>query len=297
MSINTAQVKNIITEVGEFITQLYHNHHAGHIIEDGREAITIADIEGERQLLTRLTDLAPGSIGIGEEDIVSRGKTGLSLPSFSADDTVWFVDPIDGTSSFKSQRDDFALMVGLQQRGVLTHGWIYFPLQNMWLEGALGEGATVNGAPVTLKKNIPLKNAAICIDPHHFPSNAAAHTPLFNDLLEEEAIATAYTETAFYKRWPGVYSCLEARWLLTNHINFLCHANGLAWDNAAKVAIYRAAGGVVRLLSGVEYTIQNSADVRMQKRGLLYAPSEADWQAAQAAFAPLRAYFGRQNLI
>lgn len=297
MNVNTAAVKNIMTEVGEFITALYRSHHAGNVIEEGREAITIADIEGERQLLTRLTDLMPGSICIGEEDIVARGKMGLALPDITASNTVWFVDPIDGTSSFKTQRDDFALMVGLQQKGVLTHGWIYFPLQNTWLLGELGAGANINGAPVVLKKNIPLKSANICIDAHHFPSKAAAGTALFNDLLEEEAIATAYTELAFYKRWPGRYSCLEAQWLLTNHVNYLFHANGLSWDNAAGVAIYRAAGGVVRHISGADYNINSAADIRMKKRGLLYAPSADDWAAAAAAFTPLKAYFGRQNLI
>lgn len=297
MSVDSAKVKAIISETGDFITSLYHNHHSGHILEDGKEAVTIADVEGERQLLSRLTALLPGSVGIGEEDIATRGKTGQPLPPISTDDDVWFVDPIDGTQSFRRQRDDFGIMVALQQKGVLTHGWIYFPLQNCWLEGEVGAGATLDGKRVELEGNLDLSESVVCIDNYHFPSRNTVDKSILPDLFEEEAVAIAHTELAFWQRWPSHYSCMEAKLLLQGHVNVLFHANGLVWDNAAKVAIYRAAGGVAQLVGGAPYVVHSSDDIRMKKRGLLYAPTQHDWQQAQAAFAPLRAYLGRQNLI
>lgn len=297
MSVDAAKVKSIIAETGDFITSLYRNHHAGHVLEEGKEAVTIADVEGERQLLSRLTELLPGSIGIGEEDIAVRVKTNQPLPLINSDDAVWFVDPIDGTQSFKRQRDDFGIMVALQQKGVLTHGWIYFPLQDCWLEGEMGGGATLDGKRVELKGNLSLPESVLCIDNYHFPSRNTTDKKILQDLFEEEAVAIAHTELAFWQRWPSHYSCMEAKLLLQGHINVLFHANGLVWDNAAKIAIYRAAGGVVQLIGGAPYAIRGSDDIRMKKRGLLYAPTQHDWQQAQDAFAPLRAYFGRQNLI
>lgn len=297
MIVNHDKVKQVIAETGEFICSLYHNHHSGHVLEEGPEAVTIADVEGERQLLSRLTEILPGSIGIGEEDIATRGKTGQALPDFNDQDVVWFVDPIDGTQSFRRQRDDFGLMVALQQKGVLTHGWIYFPLQKSWLAGELGSGAFINGERVKLQVGLNLNESVLCIDPYHFPSRRTQDKSILPDLFEEEAIAIAHAELAFWQRWPSAYSCIEAEMLLHNRINILFHANGLVWDNAAKIAMYRAAGGVVKLIGGHEYKIKGPDDIRMKKRGLLYAPSELDWTQAQEALAPLRAYFGRQNLI
>jgi fructose-1,6-bisphosphatase/inositol monophosphatase family enzyme len=295
MTVNTAAVKTIIAETGDFIRVLYGNPQSHHVLEEGREAVTIADVEGERQLVEKLTALVPGSIGIGEEDLAMRAKTGLPEPYFTADDTVWFIDPIDGTQSFKNQRDDFGIMVGLQQKGVLTHGWIYFPIKNEWLEGEVGAGAYINGSPVKLRAGVPLEESSICIDNYHFPART---TPVAEraDVLQEEAVAIAESELNFWRRLSPSYSCNEARMLLTSEAQGLFHANGLVWDNAAKVAIYRAAGGTVRLLKGDDYMITSPCDVRMQRRGLLYAPSPQDWESMLRGIAPLHGYFARRGL-
>ena len=296
--IDSDAVKAIMTEVGAYIADLFARFDpATHLLEDGREAVTIADVECEQQLATRLLQLLPGSIVIGEEDLHFRHKLGLQKPVFTAADTVWFIDPIDGTKSFKSKRDDFAMMVGLQQQGVLGHGWIYFPIKKLWIEGSLGKGAKIAGHTATLKQVDDPHAAIIMIDEHHFPSNHHADGERRRDIMAEETAVLAEAFAAFGDQHVPSYSCREIEWLLTGEADYLFHANGLVWDNAAGIAIYRAAGGIVRLLDSSDYILNDEHAVQMRRRGLLYAPNEVAFAAAQAALAPVRAYFSRQGLL
>ena len=291
-------VRDIIAEAGALLTGIYHEFDENtHLLEGGQEAVTIADIEGERLLATRLMQLLPGSIALGEEDLAMRHKLGLDAPRITASDQIWFIDPIDGTRSFRTKQDDWAIMVGLQSQGELIAGWIYFPLRNLWLEGHIGQGATINGQTVKLQTNLNLSQSTVMINDYHLPFRSHGTDARQELLQEDEQEALAEMRAAFAQQHPRGYSCVEMLTLLTGAANIHCHANGLVWDNAAGVAIYRAAGGVVRFLDNAPYRIVSNADVQMKKRGLLYAPSEADFATAAAALAPLRAYLIRQNLL
>ncbi len=62
------------------------------------ELVTVADEEAERQLKTRLRELIPEALFVGEEEF--SGGSGLEEALRS--EQIWLVDPLDGTANFVS---------------------------------------------------------------------------------------------------------------------------------------------------------------------------------------------------
>lgn len=65
-------------------------------------------------------------------------------------ETVFIVDPIDGTRSFVEGSRTWAISVAVVRRGYVTAAAIYLPLRNKLYAAGDGTGTTLNGRPVAL---------------------------------------------------------------------------------------------------------------------------------------------------
>jgi len=83
------------------------------------QPLTAADLEADRILRERLLAGAPGYGWLSEET--------ADRPDRLACDRVWIVDPIDGTRSFIARRREFAISVGLAERGRVVLGIVSNP--------------------------------------------------------------------------------------------------------------------------------------------------------------------------
>lgn len=79
----------------------------GGALQGGRgELVTGADVEAERLLTRRWTDLLPAAV-VGQEACVKDPTLLTELGSARA----WLVDPVDGTTNFVEGNPDWAVMV------------------------------------------------------------------------------------------------------------------------------------------------------------------------------------------
>ncbi|HEY8485713.1 MAG TPA: 3'(2'),5'-bisphosphate nucleotidase CysQ [Longimicrobiales bacterium] len=97
------------------------------------QPLTAADLEADRILRELLGSARPGYGWLSEE--TADGPDRLER------ERVWIVDPIDGTRSFIAGRPEFAISVGLVERGKAVVGVVYNPATAELYWAVRGEGA------------------------------------------------------------------------------------------------------------------------------------------------------------
>jgi len=97
------------------------------------QPLTAADLEADRILHERLLADRPGYGWLSEET--------ADHPDRLQRDRVWIVDPIDGTRSFIARRPEFAISVGLVERGRVVLGVVSNPAVAELFWAVAGSGA------------------------------------------------------------------------------------------------------------------------------------------------------------
>ena len=102
--------------------------------------VTRADREIEEALRNRIAQRFPTHAILGEEAGLQQGDAGLR----------WVIDPIDGTNNFAWGIPIFATLIALQVDGASEVGVVSAPALRERYDAALGEGARLNGSPISV---------------------------------------------------------------------------------------------------------------------------------------------------
>ena len=196
------------------------------------DLVTEADLRSEAWLTARLQALDPGSVVIGEE-AVSRDPA--LLDRIADDNSVWIIDPVDGTANFAVGKPKFAIIVAQVERGRTVAGWIYAPVQDRMAIAEAGGGVRVDGrmvsAPGSAGDGEPVSGYLV---PSMRPA-VAARPDLFGDVHGTTSAGCEYIE------------------LMTGGTGFSAYSRLKPWDHAAGSLMVREAGGVSQLLNGGDY--------------------------------------------
>lgn len=109
---------------------------------DNAGPVTEADIAVNDYLEETLRTARPDYGWLSEES----ADTGDRLNK----DTVFIVDPIDGTRSFQQGSRTWAHSVAIAHNGEVTAGAIYLPLRDLLYTAAREQGAFLNGSPMSV---------------------------------------------------------------------------------------------------------------------------------------------------
>ena len=120
---------------------------------EGAGPVTEADLAVNTYLETVLRAARPDYGWLSEESEDSPAR--LSC------DTVFIVDPIDGTRSFVDGSRTWAHSVAVAHRGKVTAGAVYLPLRGLLYSAARGTGATLNGEPLVVSDQKNLDKAEV----------------------------------------------------------------------------------------------------------------------------------------
>lgn len=102
--------------------------------------VTEADLAVNDLLSTTLQQARPDYGWLSEETEDSTNRL--------TKDRVFIVDPIDGTRSFVEGSSTWAHSLAVAENGRVTAAVVYLPLRDKLYAAALGQGATLNGAPL-----------------------------------------------------------------------------------------------------------------------------------------------------
>src|SRR3954471_6623209 len=121
------------------------------------EAVTDADRASQRYIVAGLRSRYPKDGLIGEES-----DTGTSITADIPDPAgrVWVIDPIDGTNNFIAGLGNFAVCIGLLEKGNPILGVVYDVTRDRMYAAAQGQGAWL-GAQRLRVPQAPLDNSSM----------------------------------------------------------------------------------------------------------------------------------------
>ena len=157
MDLNTInrRMKQWLVELGEFIqskTDFEIDEKSGF-----RDLVSEVDVAVEKKLTEHIRSLPGNQEILGEEG--SNDDVDVNA------DHLWVIDPIDGTSNFVKQTDDYGILVAYFQNGEPTLSYLYEVETNTLVSAQKNVGIFINDTPVTSPKNLQLNEAMISINP------------------------------------------------------------------------------------------------------------------------------------
>jgi 3'(2'), 5'-bisphosphate nucleotidase len=216
------------------------------------DPVTRADRESNALLCDRLTRAFPGVPIVAEE---SEPPT---WEAFAGADAAWFVDPVDGTREFVARNGEFAVMLGLAERGRAVLGVIIAPAWGRAFLGIVGAGAWEIASdgrrtPIRVSDRATLRDASVVVSRSR--SNARV-APL---------LAAADTAPPRAHGSSGLKAVLVASGVYDVYPQPA--PAGMRWDACASDALVRAAGGECTEIDGRPY--EYASGELVNARGLL----------------------------
>ncbi|MEO0381897.1 MAG: 3'(2'),5'-bisphosphate nucleotidase CysQ [Pseudomonadota bacterium] len=108
--------------------------------EDGAGPVTEADLAVNEVLMSTLRTARPEYGWLSEETEDSDQRL--------SHDTVFIIDPIDGTRNFVEGGRTWAISIAIAHAGEVTAAAIFLPMHDKLYAAGLGVGATLNGAAI-----------------------------------------------------------------------------------------------------------------------------------------------------
>jgi len=195
---------------------------------DGSE-VTDADLAVDAQLHSELCTPRPGYGWLSEET--------LDAPERLALRRVWIVDPIDGTTAFIQDREQWVISVALVEDGEAVIAAVYNPSRDELFTGFKGHGAELNGEPARVSRKTDLHGALI-LAPKGVAKRAGWHTP------GAPEVTTTFVYSIAYRM------CLVGAGRADG---LIAKGRKSEWDVAAGTLIVQEAGGRVTSTDGSRY--------------------------------------------
>lgn len=213
------------------------------------QLVTDADIEAERLLTRRLTEVLPGAV-VGEEAVEYDSSL---LKALERPGVVWVIDPVDGTANFASGKARFAVVVALVVDGITVAGWMHDPVPNRTIIALKGAGTWVeNGERLMVPADVGLAD-------------------MLGSVKKKCKVADRVRQVA--RRGSAAHDYLD---LVTGELHFAHFKKLMPWDHAAGVLMHEEAGGFGAMMGGEAYT-----PVLHAEGSLLLATDEASWRQLQ----------------
>jgi len=177
---------------------------------DPQDVVSIADREVENLIRARVADLHAADGFLGEEYGLVEGHSGYT----------WVVDPIDGTSPFVNGMPNWCVSIAVLRDGEPVVGVIFSPCHDELYAAAKGNGATLNGKPLSLDQSRTIRNGVTGIGANNYVAPAVVAKTVEN-LLEaggnfirngSGALMLAYVAAGrlvgYYEPYMHAWDCL-----------------------------------------------------------------------------------------
>ena len=173
------------------------------------------------------------------EHAILAEESGVSGDS----DTVWIIDPLDGTTNFLHGFPQFCVSIGVKVKGRIEAAAVYDPMRQELFAASRGNGATLDDRKIRVSGRREMEHALIGTG---FPFRQAdTDTGPYLAMLGKVVRNTAGV------RRPGA-AALDLCYVATGRLDGFWETGLKAWDLAAGSLIIREAGGIVSGLDGSE---------------------------------------------
>jgi myo-inositol-1(or 4)-monophosphatase len=158
-------------------------------------------------------------------------------------DTVWIIDPLDGTTNFLHGFPQFCVSIGVQVKGRVEAAAVYDPMRQELFAAARGEGAILDDRKIRVSGRKDLEHALIGTG-FPFRQSDMDMGPYL------EMLGKVVRNTSGVRR-PGA-AALDLCYVAAGRLDGFWEIGLKPWDLAAGSLIIREAGGIVSGLDGSE---------------------------------------------
>lgn len=214
----------------EQILQAWERPDRLRITEKGRnDFVTDVDRKVEEILVEHIRKSYPGHGFRCEESGVIEGTDG---------ETVWIIDPIDGTRNFILGYPHFCISMACLKKGQLEHAIILDPVKNEEFTATRGSGAQVNGRRMRISGRTAIDGATVslsCAGLQNYDTLLKIQGNLKGVIGAIRMSGSAALDLAYMAAGRT-----DAGWMSGMH----------EWDVAAGILLIREAGGFISDISG-----------------------------------------------
>ena len=224
---------------GEVIIRSLNRLESLTVTSKGRnDFVTEVDQAAEAEIIATVRRHYPHHAFLAEES----GSSGEN-------DTVWIIDPLDGTTNFLHGFPVFSVSIACQVKGRLEHAVVYDPMRGEIFSATRGSGAHLENHRIRVSKARTLDGALVATG---FPYRANmkyldAYMGMLRAVIEEVAGV----------RRPGA-AALDLAYVAAGRVDAFWEIGLSPWDTAAGTLLIQEAGGRIGTLSGGEYTQQGN---------------------------------------
>lgn len=193
--------------------------------------VTRVDAQLQSAIHTALKNHWPNIPMLGEEMTHEEQERKLGY----CENGLWVLDPLDGTTNFTVGFPMYALSLAYIKNGEAQTAVIYDPNRRECFSAQRGEGAEVNGVPLSGSHHVTLANCVANVDYKRLTG-----------VLSERLVSCPP-----YRSQRNLGSCvLEWCWLAAGRIQLYLHGGQQLWDHAAGYLVLTEAGGRATRLEG-----------------------------------------------
>ncbi|HEC73772.1 MAG TPA: inositol-1-monophosphatase [Methylophaga aminisulfidivorans] len=185
-----------------------------------------------------------------EEEIISVIKKAYPEHAIMAEEsgkagdseTVWIIDPLDGTTNFLHGFPQYCVSIAVKVRGRVEHACIYDPQRDELFTASRGDGAQLNDRRLRVTKRRELDGALIATGfPFKYPQY---NEPYFNSLQ------ALFPKVADIRRTGS--AALDLAYVAAGRLDGYWEIGLQDWDMAAGLLLVEEAGGVVTNFAGTD---------------------------------------------
>jgi len=230
MNIDMKQLKEIIISASKAELIPRFNAVERAYKADG-SVVTEADTIMQDRLITQLQEAYPDIGLLGEEMTAEQQQEILD-----SGNTVWCLDPVDGTSNFAAGLPYFSVSLALIHQGEVILAVVYDPIRDECFSAQQGQGAYLNNQKLTPKEvGLPLSRSIALVDFKRLTPQLATHILSNNPYASQRSLGSI---------------ALELCWIAAGRGHVYLHAKQHLWDYAAAQLILSEAGGHACTLEG-----------------------------------------------
>jgi myo-inositol-1(or 4)-monophosphatase len=160
----------------------------------------------------------------------------------SSADTLWIIDPLDGTTNYLHGLPHYAVSIALQHHGKLEHAVVYDPVRQELFTASRGAGAQLNERRIRVG---PAKDLAGTLLGTGFPFRSESHIDPYLGTFK------ALFQQAADIRRPGS-AALDLAYVAAGRLDGFWEIGLSKWDIAGGALLIREAGGLVGDFAGGE---------------------------------------------
>jgi myo-inositol-1(or 4)-monophosphatase len=219
---------------GEVIVRSLNRLESLTVTSKGRnDFVSEVDRNAEAEIIAIIRKHYPNHAVLAEESGVS-----------GENDTIWIIDPLDGTTNFLHGFPVFSVSIACQHKGRLEHAVVYDPMRGELFTTSRGAGSHLDNRRMRVSKQRTLEGSLIATG---FPYRA--NTQYMDAYLQ--MLKSVMQETAGVRR-PGS-AALDMAYVAAGRVDAFWEIGLSPWDTAAGTLLIQEAGGHIGTLTGGEF--------------------------------------------